>query len=132
VYWIFKAEPKCLFISETGDKQWHKFSTPQAIASVIVGLGKDPPSESLKEVYPEAVTLVKNRMWSTLLMQQNVSPVSSDRTGSGATSLGESGEENKFGLVSFKTTFGFLRFIYLLTCFYCNDAAICRRRRRFG
>ena len=79
-YWLFKAEPKTLFICEMSSEmansddnpsaKWHRFSTPEAIASVMVGLGKDPPSESIKEAYPEAAKLVKERMWSTKLMQR--------------------------------------------------------------
>ena len=79
-YWLFKAEPKTLFICDMSSEstasyespsvKWHRFSTPEAIASVMVGLGKDPPSESIKEAYPEAAKLVKERMWSTKLMQR--------------------------------------------------------------
>jgi hypothetical protein len=82
-YWLFKADPKSLFICDLSDAKspdnnstakWHRFSTPEAIASVMVGLGKDSPSESLKEAYPEASSLVKDRSWSTLLMRRALNP----------------------------------------------------------
>ena len=79
-YWVFSAEPKSLFICEiipSSDdvspptKKWHRFAKPEEIASVIVGLGKETPCEMLKEVYPEAVGLVKDRLWSTLLFARS-------------------------------------------------------------
>jgi hypothetical protein len=36
----------------------------------MVGLGKDSPSESLKEAYPDAAAMVKDGSWSTLLMKK--------------------------------------------------------------
>lgn len=75
-YWVFSAEPKTLFICEMVSspndgsppaKKWHRFAKPEEIASVIIGLGKETPCEMLKEVYPDAVGLVKDRSWSTLL-----------------------------------------------------------------
>ncbi|KAL7511584.1 hypothetical protein ACHAXN_008574 [Cyclotella atomus] len=77
-YWLFKAEPKTLFICDIVDSKnhdsptakWHRFSSPEAIASVMVGLGKDSPSESLKEAYPDAAAMVKDGSWSTLLMKK--------------------------------------------------------------
>lgn len=87
-YWLFKAEPKTLFICDSSAKctnenntaKWHRFSTPEAIASVIVGLHRDSPSESLKEAYPDAASLLKDRLWSTLLMEKALKP--SRKTGS--------------------------------------------------
>ena len=95
-YWLFKAEPTTLFICDlssgctlSGNKpvvKWHKLSAPEAIASVIVGLGKDPPSESLKDAYPEASSLIKDRVWSTMLMRRALKNVSEAEQLKGATS----------------------------------------------
>jgi hypothetical protein len=109
-YWVLKAEPKSLFIcvqsnslsqnDQSTSKTWHRFSTPEAIASVIVCLGKDPPSESLKEAYPEAFNMVKDRTWSTLLMQKRLSASSAIRVCQKDSSLLLTREEDhKFGAV---------------------------------
>ena len=75
-YWVFSADPTSLFVCEAssspGDaaseqKQWYRFNKPEEIASIMVCLGKDPLCEPLKEVFPEATKLVKDRTWSTLL-----------------------------------------------------------------
>ena len=106
-YWVFSAEPKSLFICEivssSGNvsppsKKWHRFAKPEEIASVIIGLGKETPCEVLIEVYPEAVGLVKDRSWSTLLFarrqattDQKVEAASSDDDKKDST--GEKGED---------------------------------------
>lgn len=94
-YWLFKAEPTTLFICDLSSDipssnkptvKWHKLTAPEAIASVIVGLGKDPPSESLKDAYPEASSLVKDRIWSTLLLGRALTNKSRAEQLEGATS----------------------------------------------
>ena len=102
-YWVFRAEPKSLFICETVSsssddvssptKKWHRFAKPEEIASVIVCLGKETPCEMLKEVYPEAVGLVKDRSWSTLLYAR--SPAKTDHVAAASSDdKKESGDEN--------------------------------------
>jgi hypothetical protein len=80
-YWVFSAEPSSLFICQDvatpgvaspPKKQWHRFHQPEEIASVMACLGKDPLCEALKEVYPEAARVLKDRSWSTLLYRRNL------------------------------------------------------------
>jgi len=79
-YWVFSAEPSSLFIcssSPSSDaespavstKQWYRFHKPEEIASVITCLGKNPLSESLNEIFPEAKKIIQDRTWSTLLFE---------------------------------------------------------------
>ena len=88
-YWVFSAEPKSLFVCETvpstGEsipptKKWHRFAQPEEIASVMIGLGKESPIEILKEMFPDAVSLVKDRSWSTLLFARR-SAATEQKTG---------------------------------------------------
>ena len=77
-YWIFSSDPRSLFICASNkidrnsgkNKKWHRFHEPEEIASIMVCLGKEPPCDSLKEIFPEAFKLVKDRSWSTLLMDR--------------------------------------------------------------
>lgn len=75
-YWVFSSEPTSLFVCEAeskseltamAGKQWHRFHKAEEIASVMVCLGKDPLHETLKEVFPQAAKVIKDRSWSTLL-----------------------------------------------------------------
>lgn len=80
-YWVFSAEPTSLFVCQVDSKpevavstkkQWHRFHKPEEIASVMVCLGKGLLCETLKEVFPEAAKIVKDRSWSTLLFGRSL------------------------------------------------------------
>jgi hypothetical protein len=77
-YWNFHSDPECLFVSldpstqsdRTASCRWHKFEDPESIASVIVGLDKDPMVEDLKKTFPKAHKLIKTGQWSELLLKR--------------------------------------------------------------
>jgi len=80
-YWVFRAEPTSLFVCQVDPtpvvavsirQQWHRFQKPEEIASVLVGLGKSSLCSTLKQVFPEASKMVKNRSWSTLLFERKL------------------------------------------------------------
>ncbi|KAL7541225.1 hypothetical protein ACHAXR_012783 [Thalassiosira sp. AJA248-18] len=90
-YWVFSAEPTSLFVCQVTAptrKEWHRFHKPEEIASVMVCLGKDTLCESLKEVFPEAAKIVKDRSWSTLLLGRSLT-----RDSDGAEALSPSKED---------------------------------------
>lgn len=108
-YWIFSAEPTSLFICETvtapetaeTSKKWHRFGKPEEIASVIVSLGKDAPCESLKETYPQAVALIKDRSWSTLLLRRMLpSEIATTATDAATAPTFTKQDKNEYGEVS--------------------------------
>ena len=114
-YWVFSADPTSLFICQdvpdpgnatTTHKQWRRFHKPEEIASVIVCLGKDPLCETLKESFPEATKVIKDRSWSTKLFQR-IFPQDKEATkASPLPKEGATSEEGDFGPVS--TWFSFL------------------------
>lgn len=79
-FWHFHAEPDTLFVCEpvasTASNQevpltWTKFTSPEAISSVIVSLGKDPLVQELWQTFPNSAELVKKRGWQELLMKKH-------------------------------------------------------------
>lgn len=73
-YWTFNSDPNSLFVclngTTEGDEKWHKYADPETIASVLMCLGKDPIVQDLKRVYPKALRLLKNGLWSDLLLKR--------------------------------------------------------------
>ena len=73
-YWIFHSDPNSLFVLEEADnlssdqQKWLRFSDPESIASIIVGLGKGPTVNELKRVFPDAAKLVREGTWSSLVL----------------------------------------------------------------
>lgn len=80
-YWVFSAEPTSLFVCQVDPKsantaptrkQWHMFRKPEEIASVMVCMGQSPLCDTLKQVFPEATKMLKDRSWSTLLFARRL------------------------------------------------------------
>lgn len=107
-YWVFSAEPTSLFVCQVDTmpgtvsptRKWHRFHKPEEIAAVIICLGKDPLCESLKEVFPEAAKVVKDRSWSTLLFGRCLTNESNDEAKSPVEDSEKMDTEEDFGPVS--------------------------------
>ena len=79
-YWKFPSDPRSLFIlagttnnnlSETqSEKVFHRFCEPEAIASIMVCLGKEKVFDELRRAFPEAYSLIPNRKWSDILQKR--------------------------------------------------------------
>ena len=76
-YWNFHSDPGALFVcleavAEAGSEsnKWHRFAEPEAIASVMVGLGKDEIVKDLKRVFPQSRQVLKDGTWSELLLKR--------------------------------------------------------------
>jgi len=74
-FWKFDSDPDSLFICTqvdegSNDPAWHHYEHPESVASVIVGLGKDPVVRELKRCYPTANEMIKDRTWPDLLMKR--------------------------------------------------------------
>lgn len=123
-YWVFGADQSSLFVCQVDSKSgatesirtWLRFHKPEEIAAVMVCLGKDPLVESLKEVFPEATKVVKDRSWSTLLMGRKLTKKPEEAQLSPKESDGMDVEEqNDFGAVSTNLLFT-IHFHSLCTC----------------
>jgi hypothetical protein len=79
-YWSFHSEPESLFVSSTAGR-WYKYSEPEAIASVIVSLGKDPAVGELKRVFPKAWHLLKTGLWTDLLLKRRYKTIARKEEG---------------------------------------------------
>lgn len=76
-YWNFHSDPGALFVcleagAEAGSEpnKWHRFAEPEAIASVMVGLGKDEIVKDLKRIFPQSRQVLKDGTWSELLLKR--------------------------------------------------------------
>jgi hypothetical protein len=72
-YWHFNSDLDSMYVCQpaAGDNsRWLKFSDPDAIASVIVSLGKDPVVPELKRTFPKAAAMIKDGTWSELLIKR--------------------------------------------------------------
>ena len=73
-YWKLKSSPDSLFVLEKSSgrekMQCHRFSSSEAIASVIKCLGKYQLAMDLKRLYPQAFKLLKSGEWSELLQKK--------------------------------------------------------------
>ena len=67
-YWKFGSERNALFICEDGN--WSHFTLPEAIASVMVGLKKDPVVKELQRSFPESKKLLRDGTWSNLILMK--------------------------------------------------------------
>jgi hypothetical protein len=56
-----------------GADQWHRFSEPAYIASVIISLGKDSIVRDLKRAYPGAAQMMKDGTWRDVVMKHHFS-----------------------------------------------------------
>jgi hypothetical protein len=107
-YWNFNSDSGSLFVClEGGDNDWHRFSEPETIASVMVGLGKDEIVKDLKRAFPEAYRVLKDGTWSELLLKRrfplkNAIPASPTRSEQSSPMLLD-GEEDEKDEVSFWT-----------------------------
>jgi hypothetical protein len=72
-YWHFNGDLDSLYICQPmpgQNSKWQKFSDPEAIASVIVSLGKDPLVPELKMTFVKAASVIQDGTWSELLMKR--------------------------------------------------------------
>jgi hypothetical protein len=77
LYWKFHKEPDVLLVftpsedAASDEGKWQRLSEPEAIASVIIGLGKDPVVKDLKRAYPRAAAMVKDGSWSNAILKRS-------------------------------------------------------------
>ena len=71
-YWKFNTEPDSLFVSIKNNhpKSFHKFSSPESIASVIKGLARHPLSKALRTAFPKAAAVLDDGTWCNLLLRK--------------------------------------------------------------
>jgi Bromodomain len=76
LYWKFHKEPDVLLVftpiedTASGEGKWQRLSEPETIASVIIGLGKDPVVKELKRAYPRAAAMIKDGSWSNAILKR--------------------------------------------------------------
>jgi len=74
IYWSFHGESSlfvCLPCIENGvQRQWHRYSEPEEIASLIVCLGKQEVAEEIKRLFPKANRMIRKRRWMDLLQKR--------------------------------------------------------------
>lgn len=83
-FWKFLSDSESLFVctDSTGKSApsdqpvWHRYSYPESIASVLVGLDKDDVVKDLERVFPFAVRMVKERTWTDMLLKKKFPQVS--------------------------------------------------------
>lgn len=134
-YWVFSAEPTSLFVCTVDAKsgagqQWHRFHEPEEIASIMVCLGgKDLLCETMKEVFPEAAKVVKDRSWSTLLLGRSLHRKSDSAKGLPPSEEPEMVAEEKadYGAVSFSCVSACFHFVNqtVLINFFQSFLAFC-------
>ena len=77
-YWIFAADPSSMFICKrdalTNINVWHRFSEPEAIASIIVCLDKDDLASEVKRLFPTSNALLPRRRWANILQKRRIKP----------------------------------------------------------
>lgn len=78
-YWKFPSDPSSLYVlaktsnnesKNNHEKIFHRFKEPEAIASVLVCLGKDEVVDELRRAFPGASTMISNREWCDLLQKK--------------------------------------------------------------
>ena len=97
-YWHFSNDLESLFVCEPGPKgasKWQKYSEPEVISSIIVSLNKDPVVQEIKNVFPDSVKLIRNKMWSDLLMKRHFKLTSLNNGSSIDTDSNEDKTTNK-------------------------------------
>jgi hypothetical protein len=118
-YWRFQSDPDALFVcleneghgEPSQSTKWHRFSEPETIASLMVGLGKDEIVKGLKRAFPKAEQVLKSGLWSELLLKRKF-PMTKSINSAASTDGEEVKEEEEDEEVSY------------VQCLWCDDTVL--------